>query len=315
MWPRKRATSCQRPQRLDAFETAVLPLDFHTLSALRAQHPAWRLLAAEHAPLVASFLHRVFIVPNVRVMPQSSVVEALEDTLFGLRERLGEQAHANATGISQFCRRYGFQDKPLRVRFRWLGQAGQGVYGDNPLSDLDGTAWSGLWGTDLTVTQTAFERLNLPVQRVFITENEVNFLAFPAMPSSLVVFGAGYGFDALAAVRWLQGCALYHWGDIDTHGFAILDHLRAYLPHAQSLLMDEATFMAHQAHWGHEPQPVGCELPRLNLAEATLYRALHSNQWGNSLRLEQEHVGFAWVQRALAVLDGHSPTVTEKHDV
>lgn len=226
-----------------------------------------------------------------------------------------EHIHANATGISQFCRRYGFQDKPLRVRFRWLGQAGQGVYGDNPLSDLDGAAWSGLWGTDLTVTQTAFERLNLPVQRVFITENEVNFLAFPPMPSSLVVFGAGYGFDALTAVRWLQGCALYHWGDIDTHGFAILDQLRAHFPHAQSLLMDEATFLAHQDHWGHEPQPVGRELPRLNPAEAALYRALHSNCWGHGLRLEQERIGFGWVQRALAVLDGHSPTVTEKHDV
>lgn len=91
MWHRKKATSYLSPQCLDAPRSAVLPLDFHTLSALRAQHPAWRLLAAEHAPLVASFLHRVFIVPNVRVMPQSDVVEALEDTLFGLRERLGEQ--------------------------------------------------------------------------------------------------------------------------------------------------------------------------------------------------------------------------------
>lgn len=58
----------------------------------RRQHPAWRLLAADSAPLVASFLHRVFVVPNVRVMAQSSLVEALEDTLFGLRERLGPQA-------------------------------------------------------------------------------------------------------------------------------------------------------------------------------------------------------------------------------
>jgi hypothetical protein len=49
------------------------------------------LLAAEHAPLIGSFLHRAFIVPNVRVMAQSDLAEALEDTLFGLRERLGVQ--------------------------------------------------------------------------------------------------------------------------------------------------------------------------------------------------------------------------------
>lgn len=67
-------------------------LDYSTLAALRAQHPAWRLLAAEHAPLIGSFLHRAFIVPNVRVMAQSDLAEALEDDLFGLRARLGEQA-------------------------------------------------------------------------------------------------------------------------------------------------------------------------------------------------------------------------------
>ena len=58
---------------------------------LRRQHPAWRLLVAEHAPLIASFLHRVFIVPNVRVMAQADLAEMLEDTLFGLRQRLGDK--------------------------------------------------------------------------------------------------------------------------------------------------------------------------------------------------------------------------------
>ena len=67
-------------------------LDYATLAAMRAQHPAWRLLAAEHAPLIGSFLHRVFVLPNVRVMAQSALVEALEDSLFGLREQLGESA-------------------------------------------------------------------------------------------------------------------------------------------------------------------------------------------------------------------------------
>ena len=69
-----------------------MDIDYTTLDSLRRQHPAWRLLAAEHAPLVASFLHRVFIKPNVRVMAEADLAEALEDTLFGLRQRLGEQA-------------------------------------------------------------------------------------------------------------------------------------------------------------------------------------------------------------------------------
>jgi hypothetical protein len=69
-----------------------MSLDYSTLELLRQNHPAWRLLRAEHAALVASFLHRVFIVPNVRVMAQSDLAEALEDELFNLRERSGGNA-------------------------------------------------------------------------------------------------------------------------------------------------------------------------------------------------------------------------------
>ncbi|MFU8819366.1 MAG: DUF3375 domain-containing protein [Desulfurivibrio sp.] len=67
-------------------------LDFATLELLRRNHPAWRLLCAQHAPLVAGFLHRVFIVPNVRNLAQADLVEALEDELFALREQLGAEA-------------------------------------------------------------------------------------------------------------------------------------------------------------------------------------------------------------------------------
>jgi len=41
-------------------------------------------------PLVASFLHRVFVLPNVRVMAAADLAEALEDELYALRQQLGE---------------------------------------------------------------------------------------------------------------------------------------------------------------------------------------------------------------------------------
>ncbi|MBW6512045.1 MAG: DUF3375 domain-containing protein [Desulfuromonadaceae bacterium] len=66
-----------------------MALDYATLELLRQNHPAWRLLRAQHAPLVAGFLRRVFIVPNVRELSQADLVEALEDELFVLREQLG----------------------------------------------------------------------------------------------------------------------------------------------------------------------------------------------------------------------------------
>ncbi|GAA4024362.1 hypothetical protein GCM10022212_22450 [Actimicrobium antarcticum] len=66
-----------------------MPLDYPTLDLLKQSHPAWRLLRSDHAPLVASFLERVFITPNRRVMAQAALAEALEDELFGLRQRYG----------------------------------------------------------------------------------------------------------------------------------------------------------------------------------------------------------------------------------
>jgi hypothetical protein len=69
-----------------------MSLDYATLDILRRQHPAWRLLLADSAPLIASFLHKVFVAPNVRVMAQADLAEKLEDELFALREQLGAEA-------------------------------------------------------------------------------------------------------------------------------------------------------------------------------------------------------------------------------
>lgn len=69
-----------------------MTLDYATFDALRTHHPAWRLLRSDHAPLVASFLQRVFVAPNVRVMAAADLAEALEDELYALRLHVGESA-------------------------------------------------------------------------------------------------------------------------------------------------------------------------------------------------------------------------------
>lgn len=67
-----------------------MTLDYQTLESLRQNHPAWRLLASSHAPLIASFLNHSFVVANKRLMSQADLVESLEDVLFDLRGQLGE---------------------------------------------------------------------------------------------------------------------------------------------------------------------------------------------------------------------------------
>jgi len=155
---------------------------------------------------------------------------------------------------------------------------------------------------DLALDAGSFARLEMAVRRVFITENETNFLAFPPAAGALVIFGAGYGWDALAKAGWLARCAMYYWGDIDTHGFAILNQLRGHFAHAASFLMDRSTLMDHADLWGEEPDQVVHDLSRLTAAEKALYDDLRDNRIRRGLRLEQERVGFRWVQSALAGL-------------
>lgn len=193
-----------------------------------------------------------------------------------------EAIDPQAVGAAQFNRRYGFLDKPARFRLRLL---------DACLPQLPGCA--GL--TDLTLDAASFASLALPVERVYITENEINFLAFPPVSKAVVVFGAGYGWEALAAADWLRRQPLYYWGDIDTHGFAILDQLREHHPQARSLLMDPDTLMAHRLHWGEEPAPTRQALHRLSEAEAEVYDALRFDRFRTRLRLEQERIGYGWV--------------------
>lgn len=67
-------------------------MDHDVVERLRRTHPAWRLLAADHAPLIASFLHHAFITPNLRTVAQAELVSRLEDFLYHLREN-GQDAY------------------------------------------------------------------------------------------------------------------------------------------------------------------------------------------------------------------------------
>lgn len=201
------------------------------------------------------------------------------------------------TGGSQFAARYGFLEKPTRIRFRVLDPATQTV--------------PGAACPDVTLDGDSFSRLQLAVRRVFITENETNFLAFPPVRDAIVIFGAGYGWDALARSRWLQNCAIHYWGDIDTHGFGILDQLRGHFEHVASFLMDRATLDAHAPLWGSEDKPLRVDLHRLTLEERALYDDLRDNRIRAGLRLEQEHIGFHWLTHRLEqLLDGTTAPIS-----
>jgi hypothetical protein len=193
---------------------------------------------------------------------------------------LGEPAR---TPAARFAARHGFLHPPELVRFRSLDQG----------LPLLGQA------RDVTVTAEAFSTLELPASKVMITENLVNFLALPDRPETLAVYGGGYGFSSLRDADWLRNCEILYWGDLDTHGFQILDQLRAVHPHVVSILMDEATLLAHRDLWGREPSPSKSVLSRLTAEESALYTALASDAFGTAVRLEQELIHWDWVLEQL----------------
>ena len=202
---------------------------------------------------------------------------------------LPEQAiDTNVTGVKGFNRRYGLKEAPPLIRFRLL----------DPALFIHGLS-------DLSIPPEQFACLKLPVKRVFITENKINGLAFPDVRDALVIFGLGYGLDRLKEIAWLHHVSLHYWGDIDTHGFAILNRLRASFPDSASLLMDRETLMAHSNLWGQEPSidRFAGELSRLNGTEQSLFTDLKRNRLADGVRLEQERIGFRWLQGALAHCD------------
>ena len=214
------------------------------------------------------------------------------------------------SGIRGFEARYGFRTRPELVRYRLLDERlapTVGGYTDLtvPVAEFCRRPPGGSGGTpeptgppdsDPTRSRT------IPITDVFVTENDINGLSLPLRAGSIVIFGRGYHFASLAAAHWLHDVRLWYWGDIDTHGFAILNEFRSHFPHARSLFMDRETFLAHETHWGCEPKPATGDLPHLTEHEHALYEELRSNRYGTRLRLEQEFVDFGYVTRTLLTL-------------
>jgi hypothetical protein len=190
----------------------------------------------------------------------------------------------NADRIDQEARdfeaRFRFRRKPGYVRFR-CGRPGDGGF------------------TELSVRA---EELTAPppgITRAYIVENEITYLAFPLAADAIVILGGGYALPVLESLAWLAALDVIYWGDIDTHGFAILNRLRHHVPRARSVLMDRATLLAHRDQWVTEPAPTTAALGFLNPEERSLYQDLVTAEFAPAVRLEQERISFAAIEQSL----------------
>lgn len=114
-----------------------MPLDFSSLTLLRQQHPAWRLLCSDHAPLIASFLEQTFITRNQRSISATDLAESLEDMLFGLRQTHGAAAFPKAA--SEYLNDWAASDKAWLRKF--YAQNSDQAYFDLTPSTEKAIAW------------------------------------------------------------------------------------------------------------------------------------------------------------------------------
>jgi hypothetical protein len=181
-----------------------------------------------------------------------------------------------ASEVPDFYDLCGVLCPPPRVRIRILCPE---------LRKLSG----GLCDLEAPVTELA----GLPIQpcKILVLENLETGLALPDIPGTVAVLKLGNAVPLLANLGWATGTRCVYWGDIDTHGFAILDLARATLPRVKSVLMDESTLLAYRSLCTLEPSQYGAnDLTRLTEWERRVYQGLKAQIWGTNLRLEQERI-------------------------
>lgn len=97
--------------------------------------------------------------------------------------------------------------------------------------------------TDLRIPLSDFENISIPCQNVLLTENKMNFLALPQLPSSIAIWsGGGFMVSHLKNIHWLNDKNIFYWGDLDAHGYIMLHQMRSYFPQTTSVMMDSITF-------------------------------------------------------------------------
>jgi hypothetical protein len=153
---------------------------------------------------------------------------------------------------------------------------------------------------DLTIPITEATTLNLPFKKAIIVENLQTAISLPDLPLTVAIAHPGYHVDILGRLPWLLSLQCFYWGDIDTHGLAILSRARKYIPTIESVMMDESTLLIFQDLWAFEKVQSAVAYPEeLTEVERYLFDELKNNTWGTGVRLEQERISLEFASEKL----------------
>jgi len=216
--------------------------------------------------------------PNSGLYPRQIPVVGVDSKWLESRKALICELVATIQGTSErdFFKVCGLKPQPQLIRIRILDPQMRSLF--NGLGDI-------------CAPLEEIASIRIKPTHVFIVENLQTGLAFEDLSGSVVIMALGYGVEILGQIPWLHHARCIYWGDIDTHGFAILNRARSYLPSLETILMDKPTLLAHQALWvQEEKQSASSELPFLTNEERELFLLLKNNSLGQQVRLEQERI-------------------------
>ena len=191
-----------------------------------------------------------------------------------------EGLHAAVSGRSSL----GLVAAPDRVRVRFL----------DPALRPGGLA-------DVTAPVEQLAELAVVPSVVFVFENLETLFSMPELPGAVAVHGSGYAAPRLGGIPWIQGARIIYWGDLDSDGFAILHALRLGCVSVTSVLMTEATLLAHRDLWVPEPKAATGTYSTLTADEQAALGRIRSE--GN-VRLEQERIPWQLALPALLAAAG-----------
>ena len=186
------------------------------------------------------------------------------------------------TDKTRFEARFGFRFKQPLVRLRFL---------DDIL--VNGFKFP---MNDFATPLDQFRNLPLSGSTILIVENEMTFLSLPPLLGTVALFGAGDAAALLSKVAWMASCRLLYWGDLDSHGFETLAHLRKAFGSIRSVLMDSDTLEKHSIFAVSTSKTQPKQQLELTSEEQVMYNHLAEN----GILLEQERIPFIFSKQKLS---------------
>lgn len=207
----------------------------------------------------------------VRELP----IRGIDTKWIEVRRGLVEALHRAGTGATTL----GLKESAPLVRMRVLDSA---------------FTFRGL--TDVSAPVVDLAASAIQPDRVFVFENLATVLAMPDVPGAVAVHGGGHRVDLVAQLPWAQ--IVTYWGDLDSHGFAILNRLRARGVEATAALMDSETLLDHRDLWGQDPEPNTGVFSLLTGEERDTLQLLSAQ---SNARLEQERIPWDYALHRLGL--------------